>query len=65
LQVVAVMLGFCAALYSQARQALRHAPPRPALRQLLPWALLAFLLTLAALQLFNLPMEMRGTFRAT
>ena len=65
LQVVAVMLGFCAALYSQARQALRHAPPRPALGQLLPWALLAFLLTLAALQLFNLPMEMRGTFRAT
>jgi len=65
LQVVAVMLGFCAALYSQARQALRHAPPRPALRQLLPWALLAFLLMLAALQLFNLPMEMRGTFRAT
>ena len=65
LQVLAVMLGFCATLYSQARQALRHAPPRPALHQLLPWALLAFLLTLAALQLFNLPMEMRGTFRAT
>jgi len=65
LQVMAVMLGFCAALYSQARQALRHAPPRLALRQLLPWALVAFLLTLAALQLFNLPMEMRGTFRAT
>jgi polyferredoxin len=65
LQVLAVMLGFCAALYSQARQALRHAPPRLALRQLLPWALVAFLLTLAALQLFNLPMEMRGTFRAT
>jgi hypothetical protein len=63
--VLAVMLGFCAALYSQARRGLRHAPPRAALRELLPWALIAFGLTLAALQLFNLPMQMRGTFNAT
>lgn len=65
LQVTAIMLGFCATLFSQGRKALRHGPPRTALRQLLPWAVIAFGLTLAALQLFNLPMEMRGTFNAT
>lgn len=65
LQVAAVMFGFLATLYAMARRGLGRAGPDRALREILPWALLALGLTVAALQLFNLPMEMRGTFGAT
>lgn len=65
LQVAAVMFGFLATLYAMARRGLGRAAPDQALREILPWVLLAFGLTIAALQLFNLPMEMRGTFGAT
>lgn len=66
LQVAAVLGGFFVGLAVLARSALRTGlPPAQALRQLLPWALALTLVTLAALSIFNLPMDMRGTVRGS
>ncbi len=63
LQVAAVLSGFFAALYVLARAALRpEVEPVEGLLELLPWALMLLALTVASLSIFNLPMEMRGTF---
>lgn len=60
LQVVATLLGLAGSLTVLDRRARRTTPP-PGRAALLPWALLWLLLALAALYLFSLPMEMRGT----
>jgi ferredoxin len=63
LQIVAVLSGFFVALYVLSRRALRPGtPPAVAFRELLPWAIVLVLITVASLSIFNLPMEMRGTF---
>jgi ferredoxin len=62
LQVVVVLSGFFASLYVLAKSAL-HTKPEPiqGFRQMLPWALILLALSITALLVFNLPMEMRGT----
>jgi polyferredoxin len=63
LQVTAVLAGFFVGLYVLSRRALRPGtPPMTAFRELLPWAIVLLLVTAACLSIFNLPMEMRGTF---
>jgi hypothetical protein len=63
LQVIAVLSGFFVALYVLSRRALREGtPPIDAFRELLPWAIVLLFITVASLSIFNLPMEMRGTF---
>ncbi len=63
LQVLAVLGGFGLALFVLTRAALsRHSTPDQAFREMLPWALMVVGLAFMALSIFNLPMEMRGTF---
>lgn len=62
LQVIAILLGFAVSLVLSSKIALqRNSDPKTAFQQLLPWVLLITLITIAALSIFNLPMEMRGT----
>jgi len=62
LQVASIILGFLVSLYALGRRALRPGrAPITALKEMLPWAIIVTLLVLAALAVFNLPMEMRGT----
>ncbi len=66
LQVIAVLGGLFVGLAVVARAGLRSGlPPDGALRQLLPWALVLTLITIAALSIFNLPMDMRGTVQGS
>ncbi|MCU0513122.1 MAG: FesM [Anaerolineae bacterium] len=60
IQVVALLGGLLWSLVIAQRAALRLYR-RDGLIGLLPWAVLLLLLMLAALQIFSLPMEMRGT----
>lgn len=61
LQVVAVLGGFFWALFLLGRAAIDTNPrPESALKTALPWAVGLLLLCMAALAVFNLPMEMRG-----
>jgi hypothetical protein len=62
LQVASVMLGFFVALFVLAKIAYRaDIEPLDGLREMLPWALILLLMTIAALAVYNLPMEMRGS----
>jgi hypothetical protein len=62
LQILALMGGFAGSLLATGKIALNRRPtPASAFRELLPWAILIVLMTIAALSIFNLPMEMRGT----
>lgn len=62
LQVVSLLGGFIASLFILSKIALkRQAVPQTAFRELLPWAIVIVLMAIAALSIFNLPMEMRGT----
>jgi len=64
--VIAVLGGLFVGLAVVARAGLRSGlPPDGALRQLLPWALVLTLITIAALSIFNLPMDMRGTVQGS
>lgn len=60
IQVVALAGGFLWSMVIAQRAALRLYQ-RQGVAGLLPWALLLLLLMMAALQIFGLPMEMRGT----
>jgi len=60
LQVIATLLGLAGSLYALDRRAGRTAAP-PSRTALLPWAILWLLLAFAAIAIFSLPMEMRGT----
>jgi ferredoxin len=63
LQVFSVLGGFLIAMLVAARSALlANRTPRQAFAELLPWALVLTVLAIAALSIFNLPMDMRGTF---
>ena len=58
----ALLGGLSSSLFVAGRIALnRHQQPARAFRELLPWAILIVLMMIAALSIFNLPMEMRGT----
>ena len=62
LQVLAILFGFASSLFVLSKIALkRKSDPQAALRELLPWALVIVFMAIAALSIFNLPMEMRGT----
>jgi ferredoxin len=62
LQVIAILIGFLAALLVAGWRALAAGlPPNRAFLQMLPWAICLAILAFAALSVFNLPMEMRGT----
>jgi hypothetical protein len=62
LQIVALVGGFAASLIVLSKTALkRHSAPIVAFQELIPWAILIVIMTIAALSIFNLPMEMRGT----
>lgn len=62
LQILAMLLGFTGSLIVLGKIGMkRQSSPALAFRELLPWALLLVLMTIAALSIFNLPMEMRGT----
>ncbi len=62
LQVAVVLGGFFASLFVLAKSALRpKLDPIQGLRQMLPWALILLTLSITALLVFNLPMQMRGT----
>ncbi|TFH35462.1 MAG: FesM [Anaerolineales bacterium] len=62
IQVFTIFVGFASSLFILSKIALRRRPiPQEALQELIPWALLIVLMAIAALSLFNLPMEMRGT----
>ena len=65
IQASAILIGFFGSLTLLAKQALQ-AEERPirALGQLLPWAIVLTALALAALSVFNMPMEMRGAVGA-
>ncbi len=64
LQVGAIFVGLMGSFTSLALPALEsERTPMDSLRRILPWAILLVLLTVAALSVFNLPMEMRGTLR--
>lgn len=66
LQVVAVLGSFFVSLLVLARAALRQdIEPIHSLLELLPWAVLLLIIVLAALMIFNLPMEMRGMMMGT
>jgi len=63
LQVGAVLAGFFVALYVLLRRAIRPGTtPAEGFREMLPWALVLLVITIVSLSIFNLPMEMRGTF---
>jgi hypothetical protein len=60
-QVGAVLLGFFASLYVLGVKSHEiEKNSNQALLVMLPWAIVLFLLAVAALSIFNLPMEMRG-----
>jgi ferredoxin len=60
-QVGAVLLGFFISLYVLGVKSHKNErSSRQALLVMLPWAIVLVLLTVAALSIFNLPMEMRG-----
>jgi hypothetical protein len=62
LQILALLGGFAGSLFVLSKIALKRNPvPDSAFRELIPWAILIVLMTVAALSIFNLPMEMRGT----
>lgn len=62
LQVLAVVGGFVIGMGVLTAAALKsHEEPIGGLKELLPWAVLIVMLAIAALMVFNLPMEMRGT----
>ena len=62
LQVLALLAGYFGSLYVLAKVALRpKLEPIESLRELLPWAVFLTFIIIAALLMFNLPMEMRGT----
>jgi polyferredoxin len=62
LQVGVVLIGFFASLFVLAKTALRpELEPIHGFREMLPWALILLVLSITALLVFNLPMEMRGT----
>jgi polyferredoxin len=62
LQIIAILLGFLASLYVTARISLSSdGNPRYAFLEMFPWLILLLILTILALFMFNLPMEMRGT----
>jgi hypothetical protein len=63
-QVGAVIIGFFFSLYLLGMKSMRNEKPSQALMVILPWAIVLFLLTVAALSIFNLPMEMRGAMGA-
>ncbi|NIM94323.1 MAG: FesM [Anaerolineales bacterium] len=64
LQVTVIMIGFFLSLYALGRRALQiDGTPLEGLRLMLPWAVILVLLVVISLSIFNLPMEMRGTFR--
>jgi polyferredoxin len=63
-QVGAVFVGFFISLYVLGSKSMRNEKPSQALMVILPWAITLFLLTVAALSIFNLPMEMRGMMGA-
>jgi hypothetical protein len=61
LQILALIGGFSGSLIVLSKIALKRNPtPGAAFRELIPWAILIVLMTVAALSIFNLPMEMRG-----
>jgi hypothetical protein len=61
-QVLSMLSGFAGSLIVLGKIALqRQRTPSSAFQELLPWAILIVLMTIAALSIFNLPMEMRGT----
>jgi len=63
LQIGAVLAGFFVALYVLLRRAIRPGTtPAEGFREILPWALVLLVITIVSLSIFNLPMEMRGTF---
>jgi polyferredoxin len=65
IQVTAVFVGFFASLFVLGKRALRFSSsPLDAYLTLLPWGVVLILVTIAALSIFNLPMEMRGTMIA-
>ncbi len=61
LQVIATLLGLAGSLYALDRRAERTAAAPSSRTALLPWAILWLLLAFAAIAIFSLPMEMRGT----
>jgi hypothetical protein len=62
LQVGVVLIGFFASLFVLAKAALRpELEPIHGFREMLPWAVVLLVLSITALMVFNLPMEMRGT----
>jgi polyferredoxin len=64
LQVISIFVGLLASFSSLALPALKSdKPPLESLRRIFPWAVLFVVLTIAALSVFNLPMEMRGTLQ--
>ena len=64
LQVMVIFVGLLGSFTSLALPALHSQQvPRDSLRRIFPWAILIVLLAVAALSVFNLPMEMRGTLR--
>lgn len=61
LQVMSLLGGFLIALFVASRRALAaNENPKQAFFELLPWATIITALAIAALSIFNLPMEMRG-----
>jgi hypothetical protein len=63
IQIMLLFGGLIAGFYLLARHAIREGlSPKHGYLQLLPWAGIILLLVITALSLFNLPMEMRGTF---
>lgn len=62
LQTIIVLIGFGLSLYVGNRISRRDfSHPAIAVRVLLPWIVVFFFMAVAALTIFNLPMEMRGT----
>jgi polyferredoxin len=64
LQVAAIFAGLLGSFASLVMPTLKsELPPIESLRRILPWAVLLVLMTIAALSVFSLPMEMRGTLQ--
>jgi ferredoxin len=63
IQIAAVLIGFFAALYILGRKGLTISKsPKEGFLILLPWAIVLLTFTLLSLSIFNMPMQMRGTF---
>lgn len=64
LQIGAILIGLAGSFLALALPAVEsEQAPLDSLRRILPWAILIVLLAIAALSVFNLPMEMRGTLQ--